>query len=303
MIKNGNLATCAVWALFALSTAGAAAAREPDLLSLSADHFSQTATVLENASQGTITVTTEKGFVERHGLMRTVWDDEYLRAVLNKNTGQKNFAVEVSFTYTGAHRDYLNAIFIEDDASRSVPIAEHRSESVNCPTGECTVTEYVSFPMDERMLRALAAGKSGRAQLWSFKIAGPPKKEYQGALSSAEIAGFLARVDEESGAVRTLDARGQPLTQVPRDLGVAGMAIEGSAETPPRGGLLLTAVNRGSVAQRAGLLVGDMVYEIDGRPVKSPSDLTQAVARSHLEPTVIIKMYRGRDKLSVAATF
>jgi hypothetical protein len=303
MIKKSSLGTSAVWALLALSTAGVAAAREPELLSLSADHFSQTTTVLENAPQGTITVSTEKGFVERHGLMRTVWDDEFLRAVLNRNTGQKAFAVEVSFTYTGAHRDYQSAVFIEDGASRSVPITEHRSESLNCPTGECTVTEYLSFPVEERMLRALAAGNSGSAKLWAFKIAGPPKKEYQGALSSAEIAGLLARVDEESGAVRTLDARGQPVAEVPRDLGVAGMAIEGGDETPPRGGLLLTAVNRGSVAQKAGLLVGDMVYEIDGRPIKSPNDLTQAVARTHLKPTVTIKMYRGREKLSVAVTF
>ncbi len=290
-----------VGAALALSVA-AVHARESDLLSLSADHFSQTATVQDNTAQGTIIVSTEKGFVERHGPLRTVWDDEYLRAVLNKNTGQKSFAVEVSFTYTGAHRDYKSAVFTENGESRTIAVAEHRSESVNCPTGDCTVTEYLDFPVDESMLRVLAAG-SAQPALWTFKIVGPPRKDYQGGLSTAEIAGFLARVDEEGGAVRTLDARGQPTAEIPRDLGVAGMTIEATEESPPRSGLLLTAVNRGSAGQKAGLLVGDMVYELDGHPIKSPSDLSQAVNRSHLKPTVTVKLYRGKEKLSVSATF
>ena len=286
-----------------MSLTHAAHGHESELLSLTAEHFSQTATVQENAVQGTITVSTEKGFVERHGPLRTVWDDAYLRAVLNKNTGQKSFTVEVSFTYSGAHREYQGAVFNEDGVPRTVTVGAHRSESVNCPTGECTFTEILDFPVDEPMLRSLAAGGAGAPRLWTFKIIGPPKKDYQGRLSSAEIAGLLARVDEESGGVRTLDARGQPVAEIARDLGVAGIAIAATEETPPRSGLLLTAVNRGSVGQKAGLLVGDMVYELDGHPVESPGELNQAVLRSRSKATVAIKLYRGQEKLSVSATF
>jgi S1-C subfamily serine protease len=89
----------------------------------------------------------------------------------------------------------------------------------------------------------------------------------------------------------------------PRDLGVGAMRVDAADESPPRAGLLLTAVNRGSAAQKSGLLVGDILYEADGHAIQSLSDLQAALAASRSKSALTLKLYRGTDKLTVTAQF
>ncbi len=91
--------------LWAAAAGHAALAKESALLAaLTVEHFRDTASLHDDAALGTSTVGTEMGFVERHGPLRTVWNDEYLRAVINHATGQRSFEVQASFTYGGNRR-------------------------------------------------------------------------------------------------------------------------------------------------------------------------------------------------------
>jgi membrane-associated protease RseP (regulator of RpoE activity) len=177
-----------------------------------------------------------------------------------------------------------------------------RPDALNCATGECTYTEHVRFPVDEPLLRQLARDAiAGQPRLWTFKVTGPPGGDYVGTLSTAEIAGLLAKADEVNRAA----AGGPPLAASgpPRDLGVGVLRIDATEESPPRSGLLLTAVNRGSVAQKSGLLVGDILYEVDGHAVHSSEELGSTLAGSRLRSAVTLKFYRGTGKLNATAQF
>jgi S1-C subfamily serine protease len=66
---------------------------------------------------------------------------------------------------------------------------------------------------------------------------------------------------------------------------------------------LIIGVNSGSIAQRSGIIVGDIIYEFDGHPIKALADLQAALARSAANSAVAIKMYRGMDKMAVTAQF
>src|SRR5258706_13872705 len=90
-------------------TANAAYAKDPALLTLTLEHFRDTATVKDDPVDAITTISTEKGFVERKGPMRTVWNDEYLRSVIDKKTGQKSFQVYAWTTYSGRLRSYETA--------------------------------------------------------------------------------------------------------------------------------------------------------------------------------------------------
>jgi hypothetical protein len=200
-------------------------------------------------------------------------------------------------------------------------------EAINCPTGECTYTEHIRFPVNEALLRQLAAGAgTGAARMWTFTVMAdsgglrsggrPSAGDYAGALSTAEMAGLLAKVDElgggaaaSSSATQSLDP-GSPAAARPligaapsRDLGVGAMRIDAAEESPPRAGLLLTAVNRGSVAQKSGLLVGDILYEADGRAILSLSDLQAALAASRAKSALTLKLFRGTARVTVTAQF
>jgi S1-C subfamily serine protease len=79
--------------------------------------------------------------------------------------------------------------------------------------------------------------------------------------------------------------------------------VAASAEAPKRAGVLVVAVSPGSVAQRAGIITGDIIYEFDGHPIRSPADLQGAVAASATPSTAHIKLYRGTEAATVEAQF
>ncbi len=67
------------------------------------------------------------------------------------------------------------------------------------------------------------------------------------------------------------------------DLGIAGMAVAATTKQPNRSGVLVTGIVGDSVADKAGIIVGDILYEFDGRPVSTLSDLATAIAASRAQ--------------------
>jgi serine protease Do len=83
-----------------------------------------------------------------------------------------------------------------------------------------------------------------------------------------------------------------PLTeQEARDFGLPG-----------RGGALITVVNEGSAAEKAGLRVNDIVIEYNGQPVNSSDDLISRVVQTPPGTTVPVKIVRHRQQRTVNVT-
>jgi S1-C subfamily serine protease len=177
---------------------------------------------------------------------------------------------------------------------------------VNCPVGDCTYTERVAFPIDEESMRQLAAARvPGNPDKWPYKLIAKSGPEYAGEISSAEIAGFLAKVDEYANRPPAASA---PVVNanVPvasRELGIGGMSVEATEEQPNRAGVLVIGVDPGSVARKAGIIVGDILYEFDGHRLKTLADLQAALAGRAAVAAVAIKLYRGTTDTTVNAHF
>jgi PDZ domain len=301
-------------ALF-IFAAGAAQAKDSDLLSLSVEHFKDTATVTDTGPDA-VTISTENGYKDGRGPMRTVWNDEFLEGIIDKNTGRKSFLVSVSITYTGNSRSYTTASYLAPQEPRSVPATLTRLNKSFCAVGDCTYTEYLTFPVDETMLRQLAAEPAaGKHVLWPFKLVPKSGPGYTGGLSSAEIAGLLARVDDyrpglaaaaATTAVAPTAAAAATLAatnSLTRNFGVGGMAVAATADQPDRAGILIIAVTGGSVAHKAGIIVGDILYEFNGHPVRTPAELQAAVAACAANTVAAIKLFRGTNATEVSARF
>jgi PDZ domain len=293
---------------FALGTAHA---KDPDLLSLGVNHFRDTATVTDNPLDAVVTVSTENGYQEHHGPMRTVWNDEFLEGVIDKKTGQKSFLAHVWITYIGGPRSYRIVRYQVPEGPRSVPATQTALEKSLCAVGDCTYTEHLSFPVDESTLRRLAAQTaSGKQSLWPFKAVAKSGPDYSGGFSNAEIAGLLAKVDDYGHDVPPAAAAGGTaapalagMASLKQQFGVGGMPVAATADQPDRAGVLIIAVGGGSVAQKAGLIVGDIVYEFGGRSVRTPAELQAAVADCAANATVAVKLFRGTAAMAVSARF
>jgi hypothetical protein len=285
-------------------------AKDAPLLSLGMEHFRDTATIADDAQNGRVTISTEKGYVEHSGPLRMVWHDEFLTANIDKKTGEKSFQVHEEITYNGNWRYYQSASYQGANGIRSVPAVQIGKESANCALGDCIYTERIAFPVEEELLRQLAAANMpAKPALWNFKAVAKSGPAYAGALSSAEIAGLLLKVDQytgtptvvTAGATGAPGAAGAPAARL--DLGVGGMAVAATPEQPNRAGILIIAVPRGSVAQKSGIIVGDILYEFDGRPIGQLAELQAAVAACAPNSAVPVKLYRGNDAIALTARF
>jgi S1-C subfamily serine protease len=81
------------------------------------------------------------------------------------------------------------------------------------------------------------------------------------------------------------------------------MPVAATLEQPNRAGVLIIAVNHGSVAQKSGVIVGDILFEFDGHAIKTSADLEAAVAACAAKSTVVIKLFRGTVAMSLTARF
>ena len=279
-------------------------ASDAALLKLTADHFKETADVADDPAGGTTAISTERGFVERTGPMRMVWHDEFLTAVIDGKTGQKSYQVKALVIYSGALRSYETAAYSTPEGPRSVKITSLQKSSEFCATGTCTYTERVTFPIEESTLRQAAQSATGRPTLWRFELVAKSGPKYGGALSTAEIAGLLAKVDESASRApfaKTAPAATALAAQL--DLGIEGIAVAATVEQPNRGGILIAAVKSGFPAQKAGMIIGDIVYEFGGRPIATIADLQTAMAASSANSKIPLRLYRGLNSMTVTVQF
>jgi hypothetical protein len=304
MIRKIRIGTAAVAPCIVLGLSfGSAFAKDPPLLSLTAEHFSDTATVTDAPLDAKATISTERGFVESSGPLHMVWHDEFLSADIDKNTGQKSFRVHALITYKANWRFYETATYQTPSGPKTVQAAQVSKEGMNCAVGDCLYTEHVAFPVDEPLLRELAAANvPGHPDIWPYKVIAKSGSPYAGGLSSAEIAGLLRKVDEYTGTPVLLGASAAAPT-ARLDLGVAGLPVAATAEQPHRAGILIIAVTQGGVAHKAGIIVGDILCDFDGRPIKTLAELHAAIAAGHGNSAVPIRLYRGTETMAVTAQF
>jgi PDZ domain len=285
-------------------TLESAHAKDPALLALTMEHFRDTATVKADPQGAVTTISTEPGFVQYRGPLRMVWNDEFLRSVIDNKTGQKSFQVYAWIIYGGGRwRSYETANYQATDGPRSVPAILVGKETANCAVGDCTYTERIAFPVDEELLRRLAAGyAAGNPAMWSYKFIAKTGPEFAGGISSAEIAGLLAKVDEFTDTIPVIGANTAGAS-LKLDLGIGGLPVAATVEQPRRAGILITGVDRGSVAHKSGIIVGDIVYEFDGHPIKALAELQADVAACAANTEVAIRLFRGTETMTVTAHF
>jgi S1-C subfamily serine protease len=62
-------------------------------------------------------------------------------------------------------------------------------------------------------------------------------------------------------------------------------------------------VTPGSIAQKAGIITGDIIYQFDTRAIRALPDLEAAVADSAAHSVARIRLYRGTESAAVEARF
>jgi hypothetical protein len=234
--------------------------------------------------------------------MGMVWHDEFLTAVIDAKSGRTSFRIDVSITYSGARRSYLNASLAGMNGPAVVVPTLVKTESANCAVSECMYTDHLRIPVDEALLRRLAAAYvPGKPVPLTYTLTPKRGADYRGELSNAEVAGLLAKLDGYSAAPQA--AQESPPSPRRLDFGISGIVVAPSSDRPDRAGVLVAAVSAESVANQAGIITGDIICQVGDRPTRSLSDLEAAVTALPAHSAVPIRLYRGLKELTLSARF
>ena len=104
---------------------------------------------------------------------------------------------------------------------------------------------------------------------------------------------------EEQSSTENIDMTGRPR------LGVSIADVSTSTRAFRMGqipdGVFITAVEAGSPAEKAGMLVGDLVVEVNGVIITSTSQLQSEISRYNTGDTLAVKVYRAPGILDITA--
>ena len=154
---------------------------------------------------------------------------------------------------------------------------------------------------------AINPGNSGGPLFDSYgSVVGIVSAKYVKSQSgvSAEGLGFALPINDVKNILADLVEYGY-VTGKP-DLGVYVNYVSSDAQRyyGIPAGAVITSVDEGSCAQKAGLTVGDVITAIDGIAVDSPSALTAAMSSNYKAgDTATLTVIRNQEELKISVTF
>jgi serine protease Do len=119
-------------------------------------------------------------------------------------------------------------------------------------------------------------------------------------LAKGQNLGFAVPMNMVNDVLPSLKEKGRP------DLGWLG--VDAQAVTPEIAealgmpdpiGAIVRAVTKGGPADKAGLLRGDVIIELDGKKILSPAELPRMIAFGHIGKTVTFKVGRQGKTIEV----
>lgn len=165
------------------------------------EHFKTTATIKDDSLDTIAVIDTSRGFQIKKSLLNFWSDDNFLRAFIDKKSGEVTFQVYQSIYYRGTHwSNYELANYETFNAPESKVVTTINSD-VHCDSlsssNGCEYVENVGFDVDESLLRAIAKiNPVGDPIAWKFKFIAKSGVDYQSFMLPTEVAGLLDAVDE-----------------------------------------------------------------------------------------------------------
>ncbi len=191
----------------------------------------------------------------------------------------------------------------EEQEKAAAPEAEKTATAEEKKPGEKTAEE------EENPAEGVAAAEPGPAEEWISLGSADPDDRYRMLVTFTNRGAALARVELSSPRYREIDVRSGYLGHLVMDKNLPGP------------GQLVQVVGAGTPAAKAGIKVGDIIQEINGKPVdsfasldnenstteklmlgRSEEDKKNILERTKPGQTVKIKVLRGGKELILSAT-
>ena len=150
-----------------------------------------------------ITLSTESFYQLRQGLLKVVNSDKFLRAWVNKKTGEARFQVYVYVNYGGNGWQFFNRASYETASGpENADVTRIASDVTGCSRYGCGHREDFGFNVPEAVLRwAARDAAAGVDASWKFRLYSQAGIAETTGVLKTEIAGLLMRVDDERNRI------------------------------------------------------------------------------------------------------
>ena len=167
------------------------------LLRMTAEDFAQSITIDDDDLDLFATIDTSEGFQSRGGFFSRERTDNFLRAIVNKQTGEASYVLYQTITYSAARngwRHYEWANFQSPEGLSTAALNSVTRDVVSCLSADlCAYREDFVLPLSEELVRWIATRQIDA--LWRFKFIGSGGEDWEDQLAPAEAAGLVQAVD------------------------------------------------------------------------------------------------------------
>ncbi|PZQ57282.1 MAG: hypothetical protein DI570_20090 [Phenylobacterium zucineum] len=187
----------------ALAGASAQAKPAPDLATAL-----QRVQVADDPLEPAVVITTERVAPSTRGVLSTRYNDNHLRAVVDRRSGEVRYELKQTLQYMGGFRDFQQANYQAPAGVAVAALDRLDSNRVHCEALDTQEAcfEVVSFTVPEGTLREMAANA---ADGWQFKFKPRFGAEHRTQMSRTEIQALLQAVETYRGRSAPAAVQGQ----------------------------------------------------------------------------------------------
>jgi hypothetical protein len=143
------------------------------------------------------TITTVKAYQSNGAFTDRVRSDNFLRAFVDKRTGEVRYQLYQSVSYNYVYRNFTGVNYASSDGPRTAPVTVIDHEVVACMGGadHCSYKDTIGFDVSEAQLRWVAGQYvAGNSPFWRFKFRSQAGMDWEDRIAPAEAAGVLEAV-------------------------------------------------------------------------------------------------------------
>lgn len=162
------------------------------------EHFRDTVTIKDDSMETVVTFTTVNGFQEKRGLLGIVWNDNFIRAFMDKKTGTVSYQLYQTVMYEGDWRFYTSVNYETPEGLESAELVKIDSSVGGCSgyRSQCTLRETIGFPIGAQLMKEIADKyKPGSVSAWKFRMKSKAGQDWDDGVLPAEAAGLLQAID------------------------------------------------------------------------------------------------------------
>jgi hypothetical protein len=169
--------------------------RVDQISKLDAAHFAQTVKIDADDLEAVATITSEAGISEKTSFSARVRSNNFVRALISRASGQTQWQIYQSVTYSGAWRRFTSVNLKIGDQLVTRPLDIIARDVITCEYGLCVYTEAMGIPLTEDEIATLKAqARSSPTAVLTFRLKAQGGIDWDDDIPLAEIEGVARAV-------------------------------------------------------------------------------------------------------------